>query len=270
MLSIANLLALKPVLTFFMIILSFSGVNDVQEIDEILLFGSDFNSVLLPFYSLEREVVFSNTEIPLSVEKDIVLSSEKEIQDDLYSSIVITEPELIAVPISESVSVTVPDVPFFSQSTDIDLPEWRSRACGVASLAMVVELYYPGRTNPQELLEDGLKSGHYLYGVGWTHQGLALLAKEYGLKNSRPYDLSAMSMDNAYKRLLESLENGPVIASIYHKFDPQSPIPHLAVINGVDGNKVFYNDPDEHFGGRVISVSDFMAGWKKRFIAVHP
>ena len=266
-----GILVLKPVLIFLIAILSFSGAYNISETDDYLLLGSAFNGVSEPLYSLEREYKGSGVFLSSDTEREKVLDLEEDIEDSHYSPIVVTEPEPAepSVP-PKSVSKAVPDVPFFSQSADIHSPEWRSRACGVASLAMVVELYYPGRTTPQDLLEKGLESGHFLYGIGWTHQGLATLAIAHGLHNSRPYDLSHMSMKEAYRRLSESLESGPVIASVFHKFDPQSPIPHLAVINGIDGNRVFYNDPDESSGGGVISAGEFMAGWKKRFIAVHP
>ncbi len=168
-----------------------------------------------------------------------------------------------------SQTVTVPIVPFYSQSDDINWPDWRSKACGVVGLAMIMEFYSSGITSPQKLLEEGLADGHFLNGVGWTHMGLSLLARKHGFK-SEPYDYLHLPMDEAYSYLLEHLRRGPVIASVFHGFDPKSPIPHLAVINGIKDGAVFYNDPAEKAGGGVISVADFKTGWKKRFITVTP
>ncbi|MGM0482408.1 MAG: C39 family peptidase [Patescibacteria group bacterium] len=171
--------------------------------------------------------------------------------------------------VSDDVSSEVPEVPFFSQSEDISLSYWKSRACGVASLAMIIEFHSPGRTSPQELLSEGLDSGYYLSGAGWTHQGLASLAHKYDLEGS-PYDLSHMDTETAYSRMRSLLEKGPIIASVFHGFDPQSPIPHLVVVNGVKDGLVYFNDPDGSSGGGSISVDGFKRGWKKRFITAHP
>jgi ABC-type bacteriocin/lantibiotic exporter with double-glycine peptidase domain len=61
-----------------------------------------------------------------------------------------------------------------------------------------------------------------------------------------------------------------VIASIYYKFDPESPLPHLVVIDGMENNTIYYNDPAAKTGEKKISVSDFQKGWKKRFIVIRP
>lgn len=165
-------------------------------------------------------------------------------------------------------AVSVPVVPFYSQIDDIDWVDWRSKACGVVGLAMIINYYFPDKTTPQQLLEEGLNAGHFLNGVGWKHMGLALMAQDHGL-DGKSYDYLSYDMDFAYERLLEYLEKGPVIVSVFHSFDPQSPIPHLAVVNGIKNDVVYYNDPAEKFGGGSISVRDFQRGWKKRFIAIY-
>jgi predicted double-glycine peptidase len=75
-------------------------------------------------------------------------------------------------------------------------------------------------------------------------------------------------MDTAFKKLSKALEEGPVIASVYYTFDPKSPIPHLVVINGIDGDRVYYNDPSEDTGGGNISLEKFKKAWKKRYIEI--
>ncbi|MFP4616822.1 MAG: cysteine peptidase family C39 domain-containing protein [Candidatus Paceibacterota bacterium] len=169
--------------------------------------------------------------------------------------------------IKEMLPATVPEVPFFSQSSDINWVKWRGRACGVASLAMLIEMYKPGETSPQLLLEEGLSSGHYLTELGWTHNGLALMAEEHGLK-AETHDLSHLAMNDAYHQFLSFLNDGPVIASVFHGFDPDSEIPHLVVISGEADNLLYYNDPAEGLGGLRITEEQFKKGWKKRFITV--
>jgi predicted double-glycine peptidase len=73
-------------------------------------------------------------------------------------------------------------------------------------------------------------------------------------------------MDTAFTKFSEKLKSGPAIASVYYTFDPQSPIPHLVVITGIQGDAVYYNDPAEDSGGKTISIPDFKRAWKKRFI----
>ncbi|MDO8504491.1 MAG: C39 family peptidase [Candidatus Liptonbacteria bacterium] len=165
---------------------------------------------------------------------------------------------------------TVPSVPFYSQLRDINAVRWQKIGCGVASLAMIIEYYKPGEiVSVDQLLKEGIAAGAYLKGAGWTHRGLTLLAKPYGLGGAN-YDLSGLKMAGAFAEFLEFLKEGPVIASVYYKFDPKSPIPHLVVINGIEDGYIYYNDPAGVSAGEKISVADFMRGWKKKFIVVEP
>ncbi|MBU1557702.1 C39 family peptidase [Patescibacteria group bacterium] len=119
------------------------------------------------------------------------------------------------------------------------------------------------------LLEEGITSGAYLNDKGWIHQGLVNLSNKYDLKGE-VYDLSSKSLPEAFNKFTESLKKGPVIASVHYTFDPQNPIPHLVVINRIDGNNLYYNDPAETSGGKIISTEDFMKAWKKRYIVILP
>lgn len=174
-----------------------------------------------------------------------------------------------SVPLTAGVAAAVPEVPFFSQFRDIHAAEWQKLGCGVTSLAMIIEFYHPGVVSVDTLLEEGLASGAYLKNVGWIHRDLALLGERYGVKG-KPYDLSSLEMAVAFAQFEELLTKGPVIASVYYKFDPKSPIPHLVVVNGINGDHVYYNDPAASGGGKEISVAEFKKGWKKRFIVVRP
>ncbi len=178
----------------------------------------------------------------------------------------------IILPINAPIEITVsnvPSVPFYSQLKDIQSPDWKKKGCGIASLAMLIEFYKPGTVSVNTLLKQGIASGAYLQNAGWTHKGLALLSKRYGLEGKN-YDLSGTDKKTAFAQFKGFLKDGPVIASIYYKFDPKSTIPHLVVINGIDGDTIYYNDPAENAAGKEISTADFLRGWKKRFIVIRP
>jgi len=166
-----------------------------------------------------------------------------------------------------SVQTKIPDVPFYSQFHDINDAEWQKLGCGIASLAMLIEFYRPGTVDVNALLKEGVAAGAYLDNAGWRHKGLALLAGTYGLKGAN-FDLSDLDMDLAFIQIKEALNKGPVIASVHYKFDLESSIPHLAVISGIDGDTVYYNDPAGMAAGEKISVQDFIKVWKKRYISV--
>ena len=165
--------------------------------------------------------------------------------------------------------MTVPDVPFYSQFVDITPPAWQKVGCGVASLAMVIDYYKPDTVSVNVLLGQGTSSGAYLPSAGWTYKGLILLAKKYGLDGSS-HDLAALSGSAAFATFKTYLQGGPVIVSVHYKFDPKSTIPHLVVLDGIEGDTLYYNDPAAKTGEKQISVADFLKGWKKRFIVIRP
>lgn len=159
----------------------------------------------------------------------------------------------------------VPDVPFYSQFTDIHDAKWQKMGCGIASLAMIIEYYHPGEVSVDTLLYEAIAAGAYAKNAGWKHRDLALLGGEYGLEG-KSYDLARLDAKSAFLQFKESLAEGPVIASVHYKFDPKSTIPHLVVITGIADDRVYYNDPAARAAGRSVSTSEFLAAWKKRFI----
>ena len=156
------------------------------------------------------------------------------------------------------------DLPFYSQFDDITSPVWQPRGCGIASLAMIIEYYAPGVTTPDALLQQGIVRGGYIDNVGWIHRDLAQLAEQYGIR-STSHDLAGHTAAHALRDLFDSLHEGPVIASVHHEFDPSSTIPHLIVVSGIEGNRLRYHDPDGGIGS--ISLAQFLAAWKQRYIA---
>jgi predicted double-glycine peptidase len=166
-------------------------------------------------------------------------------------------------------TTSIPSVPFYSQFKDIASAKWQKVGCGIASLAMVIDYYSDEKVSVNTLLTQGIASGAYLNQAGWIHKGLISLSKKYGLGGST-YDFSGQSNKTALKKFEEKLKDGPVIASVHYKFDPKSTIPHLVVINGIDGDLVYYNDPAAKTGEKTISTADFLKAWKKRFIVIRP
>lgn len=165
-------------------------------------------------------------------------------------------------------TTTVPNVPFYSQFRDITSPKWQKVGCGVTSLAMVVDFYSTSTISVNKMLTQGIAAGAYS-NAGWTYAGLISLAKRYGMQGESRILYQASSA-KATKTLKEDLAAGPVIVSVHYKFDPKNPIPHLVVVNRIEGETVYYNDPAASGGDKKISVSDFLKAWKKRYIIIRP
>ncbi len=164
---------------------------------------------------------------------------------------------------------SVHKVPFYSQFRDISAPEWRKVGCGIASIAMAIDYHSTKDVSVDDLLAKGIAADAFLSDAGWTHQGLINLAAPYGLTGGT-HDLRGTSPEEALGAMRAELTHGPVIASVHYRFDPHSTIPHLVVIDGIEGDTVYYNDPAEDHGGKQLPVSAFLRGWKQRYITVHP
>ncbi len=173
------------------------------------------------------------------------------------------------IPVIPEVSAKVFRVPFYSQFNDISTPSWQKVGCGIASLAMLISYYEKKPVSVDALLEEGISAGAYLDSDGWIHSGLIKLSQAYGL-TGKSHSVADLGMDDAFAKLVSELKEGPVMASVHYTFEPNNPIPHLVVLNGVSDGKVFYNDPAESGGGHSLSVEKFEKGWKKRYIAIRP
>ncbi|OGD67078.1 hypothetical protein A2442_00435 [Candidatus Campbellbacteria bacterium RIFOXYC2_FULL_35_25] len=228
--------------------------------------------VLGTFYSFSYAVAVNSVSylsIPESL-GDVVPSVQAPVGHILKSLNTLKVTEVVEEPKNDTPkTVSVFDVPFFSQFEDISAVKWQKIGCGIASLAMLVEYYEPGEVSVDTLLNEGIASGAYLKDAGWIHRDLALLADDHGLEGMN-YDLSSANMDTAFAQFETAVEEGPVIASVHYTFDPQNPIPHLVVISGIDGDVVYYNDPAGKSEGGNLSVGAFKRAWKKRYIEVRP
>lgn len=192
--------------------------------------------------------------------------SSTETESEIPVTAAITKPEAV-----DDISEKVTDprhVPFYSQFADISAPEWRKIGCGIASLAMLVDFYQP-TVSVDELLNEGIQNGAYVYDAGWSHAGLIALAEDHGLAGEARY-LTDLNMTAAFADLKAAIEEGPVMASVHYTFEPTNPIPHLVVVTDIDEEGVHYNDPAEKSGDGVITAEKFQKSWKKRYIEIRP
>ncbi len=175
------------------------------------------------------------------------------------------------IPIHETKSHTVPIVPFYSQFSDIHIDAWKKVGCGIASLAMIIDYYRPGSelVDVDTLLKQGLLLAAYDYRAGWIHSGLIAVSKKYGL-TGESHDVNSLSREAALKELKKYADAGPVMVSIHYKFNPKSSIPHLIVIDGIQNNIVYYNDPAAKEGQKHVESAVLLNGWKKKFIVIRP
>ncbi len=170
-----------------------------------------------------------------------------------------------------NVPATIADVPFHSQIQEIDSSVWKKQGCGITSLAMIIDFYNSeSGVSVNKLLGQGIASGAYINNAGWSHAGLISLSRRYGL-DGIAYDLSKASSANAFTQLKKELKEGPVIVSVYSGFDPKTRLPHLLVLEGIDNDTIYYNDPaNKNASQKKISSAAFVKGWKKRFIVIRP
>lgn len=169
------------------------------------------------------------------------------------------------------IPATVANVPFHSQLTEITSHAWQMQGCGITSLAMIIDYYNADKgVSVNSLLAQGIAAGAFINNVGWSYGGLIKVSKKYGL-DGKTYDLSGSTMASAFAGIKKELLNGPVIASVHYQFKKNSPLPHLVVIDGIDGDTVYYNDPANKIAGeQKISATNFQLGWKKRMIVIRP
>ena len=173
-------------------------------------------------------------------------------------------------------------VPFSSQYTDLGHHEWRARGCGITSLKMVMDYWHQkepsNRTASLEaVLEQGLRAGAYLPGIGWSHKGLVQIARHFGY-DSYNIDVAARSpapksTNEAWAMLRVELNNGPLLASVFSGLDPARGGGHIVVVVGNQDGLVFYNDPEEmgeREGRKIIAQEVFLRAFKNRYIVVRP
>lgn len=231
-------------------------------------------SAPVPVVTLSAPIADLSTPLPKTVTG--TESSEESLSDEVLLEDTLPEPEptqqvttevkeKVPQPKDDDPQSSVFSVPFYSQLTDISAPEWKKIGCGIASLAMLIEFHNPGSlTSVDALLREGIDADAYT-SAGWTYAGLISVSHKYGLDGTTR-DYGGSNMDVAFSALEKALRSGPVMASVHYTFTPTNPIPHLVIVNGIEGDTLYYNDPAEKSGNGSIPVSQFKSSWKKRYI----
>ena len=166
----------------------------------------------------------------------------------------------------------------FTSQKDPELPsDWHHRACGVASLKMLMDYWQSQNTQNQsaatnDLLLQGLELNAYQENIGWKHVGLVNLAKKFGYKGYNQ-DLAMITDSRAWDELLQDLQKYPLIVSVHSNFDKENKDGHLLVLAGIDNKEIYIYDPVElskESGLKKISIEKFQNAWKKRYLAIFP
>ncbi|MDD3481057.1 MAG: papain-like cysteine protease family protein [Patescibacteria group bacterium] len=190
------------------------------------------------------------------------------------------------------------EVPYLSQFDDVSDPEWKSRACGIACLVMVLG-FYEGKLRPIEnLIELGTDLKAYDKKYNWYDSGLCSIAGELGFTAfRRRWELSkadtavfldegrseedneaynAQALKEGVYTLVETLRLGsPVIVSVSKNFnEPHKG--HDIVLTGFekDGEKLLgfiYHDPNargEKRANEFVGIDKFLEHWKRRGIFI--
>jgi len=163
------------------------------------------------------------------------------------------------------------DLPSYSQLLDVSDPAYQRRACGAASLAML--LGGCGLETPpsvDEVLARGIEHEAYKEGVGWRHREMATLARSFGV-HAHHEDWSGDPDWAAWEHLVDLVARGPVMASVTKDFSP-SEDSHLVVICGIDDEQASIYDPfrDNREGIRyAVPVAFLKRHWTQRVLCLH-
>ncbi len=162
-------------------------------------------------------------------------------------------------------------IPRYSQFLHIRDPRWRPRACGIVATKMLVDFLTPhgaGKISLDAFLEEGWARGAYLENIGWSHKGLAALARAHELYGKN-YDWFPLTPEAALAKLRKTA-NTPFLASVHKHLDPNNG-GHLVVVTRLTDTTVTYLDPVSRTQSgiaRTASLKKFLHGWKRRIIVI--
>ena len=170
------------------------------------------------------------------------------------------------------------NVPFYSQRKHILLVDWKNRGCGITALKMLMDFWHTKNSRNKtaslaELIRKRTR-GAFIDNVGWSHSGLVSIARNYGYDGFNK-DLAPLKIkpQQAFDQLKKDLKYFPIIVSVWNNFGPVRQGGHLAVITGINDNKIYLNDPEEtnkKSGCKVLSKKNFLNAFKKRYVAIYP
>jgi len=185
------------------------------------------------------------------------------------------------------------DVPHYSQQEDVVDESWKSRSCGIVSLAMAMKYFGVDFQDIDSLIQEGLIIGAYEDGVGWKHDGLISLAHNHGLFGYReefrsivvdivnklfsPNHFEEKLFEYGVAKISHNIErNMPVIVSLDKNMFGSNDS-HLVPITGTekDGGVIsgfYYHEPNPKDNNepshRFIDIDTFKKHWRKMAIFV--
>ena len=60
------------------------------------------------------------------------------------------------------------------------------------------------------------------------------------------------------------------MVGVRYLFEPNNPIPHLVIADGVKDGRLYYNDPAGQGPGGSVSITQFKSAWHGRYITFWP
>ncbi len=109
------------------------------------------------------------------------------------------------------------EVPFYPQKWNLsewqklgfenfeDARYWEKSSCGILCLKMAIDGFLSAQVKPlspsiAEYIKKGIEIGAYKNSVGWSHNGLARLAKEFGFSADNREGVSPAELRKALKQ----------------------------------------------------------------------
>ncbi len=191
------------------------------------------------------------------------------------------------------------EVPFYSQKWDLsewqnlgfesfeDAKYWEKSSCGILCLKMAIDGFLSAQAKPHspsiaEYINKGVEIGAYKDSVGWSHSGLARLAKEFGFSADNRGGVSPDELREALK------QNFLSIISIKWAFEDYRSIKekilfwkkfggHLALVIGFEDDegklKGFYVHhtslrPEYNWRSKFLPLEKFEQGFTGRCIMI--
>ena len=144
--------------------------------------------------------------------------------------------------------------------------ERQIRARDIVALASVMKFFGVAAPDINNLIKLGVSLGAYDLGKdgGWTHRGLAKIARHYHL-GATPYDWSLQTSHSAFGKLEQEVRRGPCLTSIHKDINARHS-GDLVVVTKITRWYVLYGEPvsrSHHVIKRRIGFKAFFRYWKR-------
>ena len=146
--------------------------------------------------------------------------------------------------------------------------EWSHRICAICSLWILLK-HHNSKFNlsVMDLVKKGLGKNGYIENIGWKHETIVELAKDFGLdiQYVKKFFYTPEEKESGLLIINHNLENGqPVLVSVH-----RSQGSHMLVVHGFkesDGEVVGYyiQDPDGRVNGHnyFLTKQEFLSSWR--------